>query len=169
MKKLFILLFLALSACSKPDPNPELKDPIYNDLNAELGIISASLEAEKVSLKKFEEELEAVVPQTGQIKYAMKRVEDSKSKIVKLEQQKQYLELKIAARKNTAHTEYMKAYNKKETWPDPSEWRNYELEKKLRAAKRTWDVKERMKEAGVGLDISKKADGAPSEAPPSGH
>lgn len=169
MKYAILLLFLFLSACSKPDPAPELKDPIFGDLNAELALVTAALETEKGNLKKNEEELLAVVPQTGQIKYAQKRVDESKAKIVKLDQQKQYLELKVEARKKVARRTYLEAYHKKENWPNPTEWQNYELEKKLRSAKKTWDVKERMKEAGVGLDITQKAEGGHSEPPSGGH
>ncbi|WP_295901222.1 hypothetical protein [uncultured Bdellovibrio sp.] len=146
-----IILF-ALTACNKPDPHPELKDPIYSDLTASLAATSSALENEKKTLAGHEQTLKDVVPQTGQIKYAQKRVDESKAKIIRLEQEKQYLELKIEARKKLSKKSYMQAFKKGETWPDPKEWESYQTEKKLRNAKKAWDVKERMKETGFGQE-----------------
>jgi len=88
-------IILALTACNKPDPNPELKDPIYSDLQTQLTAATQSLEAEKKKLEGFEKDLAAVVPQTGQVKYAQKRVFESQALVTKWEQEKAYLELKI--------------------------------------------------------------------------
>ncbi|WP_210415550.1 hypothetical protein [Bdellovibrio sp. NC01] len=149
-----ILILFTLAACNKPDPNPELKDPIYSDLQTKLGAATAAVEAEKKKLEGFEKDLETVVPQTGQIKYAQKRVFESQALIVKLEQEKAYLELKIEQRKKEAAISYHKAFAKKEEWPNPKEYASYQAEEKLRTAKRTWDVKSRMKEAGVSFGPS---------------
>ncbi|WP_374076517.1 hypothetical protein [Bdellovibrio bacteriovorus] len=146
-----IILF-ALTACNKPDPNPELKDPIYSDLTASLAATTQALEGEKKTLEEHEQTLKDVVPQTGQIKYAQKRVDESKDRITRLEQEKQYLELKIEARKKSSKKSYLKAFKKGEPWPDPKEWDSYQIEKKLRNAKRTWDVNERLKETGFGQE-----------------
>jgi hypothetical protein len=146
-----IFLIFTLAACSKPDPNPELKDPIYSDLQTQLGATTAQLEAKKKELEGFEKDLIEVVPQTGQIKYAKKRVFEAQALVNKFEQEKAYLELKIEQRKRTAQASYRKAFAKKEEWPDPKEWASYQVEQKLRNAKRSWDVKDRMKEAGVSF------------------
>lgn len=141
-----ILITFTLSACEKPDPNPELKDPIYNDLNVTLGTVSGLLTAEVKALEGFQKELGDVIPQTGQIRYAQKRVNESKEKITKLEQEKRFLEIKIEARKKEARKTYKIAFEKKEAWPDPQEWENYRIQRKFQQAKKTWDVKERIKE-----------------------
>lgn len=141
-----IIISILLISCNKPDPHPELKDPIYSDVSALLATTTQALEAEKKTLEGNIKALGDVVPQTGQIKYAQKRVDESKAKIVFLEQEKQYLELKRAARQKEAQKSYSVAFKKGETWPNPEEWRSYEAEKRLRNAKRNWDVKERMKE-----------------------
>ncbi|WP_413569136.1 hypothetical protein ACLWBD_17650 [Bdellovibrio sp. HCB117] len=156
-----IILSFALSACNKPDPNPELKDPIYSDLSATLAATTQAIEAEKKALEGFQKELSEVVPQTGQIKYAQKRVFDSQQKIARLEQEKQYYELKIEARKKSSKKSYMAAFKKGESWPNPKEFEDYQAQKKFREAKRTWDVKQRMQELGVG---DEKAPAAPAEA-----
>lgn len=149
-----IILSLLLSACNKPDPTPELKDPIYNDIQADLAATSAALEGELKTLEGFEKELSEVVPQTGQIKYAQKRVNESKEKINRYEQEKMYLELKLEARKKESKRSYMKSYKKGEPWPDPAEWSSYQTEKRLRNAKRSWDAKSRIQELGLGQEKS---------------
>ena len=160
---LTIILF-ALSACNKPDPAPELKDPIYSDLTASLAATTQALEAEKKALEEHQKALKEVVPQTGQIKYAQKRVNESQERITKLEQEKQYLELKVEARKSVSRKTYLAAFKKGEPWPDPKEFESYQAEKRLRNAKKTWDVKERIKEAGLGPDLP-----APAPAEGGGH
>lgn len=149
-----------VSACNKPDSNPELKDPVFNDIQADLSVVSTTLEAELKNLQGFEKELAEVVPQTGQIKYARKRVNESKEKINRLEQEKIYLGLKLEARMKESKKSYLKAFKTGEAWPNPNEWESYRTEKRLRNAKRTWDAKNRIQE--LELEQGK------SPEPPSG-
>lgn len=153
-KRFFYILFITtlLIGCDKPDPHPELKDPIYNDLISSLSSTQKALEDEKKTLEGHIKESADVVPQTGQIKYAQKRINESKSRITRLEQEVQYLELKVEARKSASRSKYLQAFKKKEAWPDSKEWENYKIEKKLQSAKKTWDVRERIKESGFGQE-----------------
>lgn len=159
---LTISALIVLVGCNRPDSNPELKDPIYADINATLGSVSQDLESEIKTLTEHEQALKDVVPQTGQIKFAEKRVFESKARITRLEQEKQYLELKLNARLKEARKSYRIAFEKKENWPNPDEWNEYQAEKSLRNAKRAWDVKERMEKANFTGSV---ADSEPS----SGH
>ncbi|WP_413583028.1 hypothetical protein [Bdellovibrio sp. HCB288] len=147
-----ILLIFTLTACNKPMENPEVKDPIYSDLQTQVTAATAALEGEKKKLEGFEKDLITVVPQTGQIKYAKKRIYESQAAITRLAQEVEYLKLKVEQRKAHAQQSYKKAFAKKEDWPDPKEWTSYQAEQKLRNAKRSWGVKERMKAAGVTID-----------------
>lgn len=160
-----ISIFLMLAACSKPDPNPELKDPIYSDLQSQLGATTQALDAEEKKLEGYRKELEAVLPQTGQIKFAQKRVYESEALATRLKQEVSYLKLKIEQRRKEAIISYRKAFEKKESWPNPAEYASYQVEQKMRAAKRTWDVKNRMKEVGInsGEGEKGKSEGAGGE------
>ena len=146
----FLILTLALVGCKKPDPHPELKDPIFSDLQTQLGTVTAALAAERKTLIDHRKTLSEVKPQTGQVKYATKRVNESEQKINKLEQEEKFLVLKIASRKKHARKSYMAAFKKEAAWPDPEEYRMYQSEMRLRNAKRTWDVKQRLDDAGLG-------------------
>lgn len=144
--KLFsiILASLFIVSCNKPDPNPELKDPIYSDLLMSAASVSQQLEVEKKTLEDNKKALSEVVLQSGQNKYAEKRIRESNNRISRLEQEKQYLELKIEAYRRAARKSYLQAFKKGEPWPDPKEWSAYQSEKKLLTAKKTWDVKARI-------------------------
>lgn len=139
-----IIITMLFSACNKPDPQPELKDPIYQDLISSLSNTKQTLEKEKKDYEGFQQALKDVIPQTGQIKYAQKRVYESQARISRLEQEIQYLELKIMARQESARDSYTKAFKRKESWPNPIEWESYKVEKRLRAANRNWDYKDRI-------------------------
>ncbi|XGC80860.1 hypothetical protein ACES2L_16165 [Bdellovibrio bacteriovorus] len=158
-----IIISLCLFACNKPEKNPELRDPIYSAIEAELKATEVAIAGEEKTLADHEKTLANVVPQTGQIKYAQKRVAESKNKLSKLLQEKQYLELKKKARVREAKKTYLAAFKKGESWPNPKEWESFQAEERLRKAKRTWDVQERIKQAGLG---NEKAGSAPA---PSGH
>lgn len=140
-----IFLSVAIISCNKPDPNPELKDPIFGDLNSRLAATTQALEAEKKALLGFEQELKDVVPQTGQIKYAQKRVYESQAKIMKLGQEEKYLKMKVSSRKLEAKRSYAEAFKKGEEWPNASEFTVYEAQNKMRAAKTTWNANARAK------------------------
>ena len=156
------MISLFLVSCNKPDPNPELKDPIYADLNALLGSAKQAVESEKKALEEHTQALKDVIPQTGQIKYAQKRFYESEAKITRLEQEAKYLELKIAARKKLAVKSYQAAFAKEETWPDPQEWNSYQAEKNLRSAKKSWDSKARIEEYNAGNTKKAPASGGGS-------
>jgi hypothetical protein len=58
----------------------------------------------------------------------------------------------------------MDAYNKKEPWPDPKEFKEYSMQKKLRQAPLSWSVKRRMEEAGLGIPIKTPGSGGGHES-----
>jgi hypothetical protein len=161
-----LLLIPLLAGCEKKlEPNPELRDPIYADYKAELGIVEQGIAAEKKTLEGHEQELKDVIPQSGQIKFAQKRIYESRDKITKLEQRKLYFELKIKARLSEVKKSYREAFAKKEDWPDPKEFEEYKVASKLRKDGLTgWSVENRMERAGIAV----KGKGKPAPAPPSG-
>lgn len=145
MKKLVFLVFLGvLSACNKPDPNPELKDPISQDIQSNIKSIEAQLATERKNLADAEGEIKKAVPQTGQIKFARKHYFDVKARMEKLEQELRYYRLREESRKYEARADYLKAFDKKEAWPSPEEFENYKIAESARKKSRNWSVKERI-------------------------
>lgn len=146
---IFSISFL-LFGCDRPDPQPQLKDPIYLDIQSEITSLQQSLDSETKTLQEHLKTLAEVVPQTGQNKYAQKRVDESKALLNKISQELEYQKLKLQAQEKKARFDYKKAFESKEVWPNPSEWSEYQTEKRFRNAKKTWDVESRLKELSSG-------------------
>ncbi len=145
-KILLLLIIVIAVGCNKPNPNPELMDPIFSDIQSQVSSVDAEIAAEEAKLAENSASFENVVPQTGQIKFAQKRVWDSKNRIEKLKQLKKYWEVRKESRKIHARTEYMKAFASGKHWPDPSEYSMYKNQQKLENASRSWNVKKRIQE-----------------------
>ncbi len=153
---LFFLISLCLLACDRPNPEPHKLDPIYSELEREAKAVQGEIDKAKKDLEGFLKEHEAVVPQTGQIKYAQKRVDETRNRIQKLEQLKLYWDLRVKSREEYAKTEYMKAYNKKEPWPPPEEYQSYLTMRKFEQSPRHWDAKQRFETAKAEFEMEQK-------------
>lgn len=136
---LVLSLFFAFS-CTKRDPHPELKDEIYSDLLAEQDIWTKSVEAAKKDLEGLEKDVKSSVPQTGQLKSFEAKYFEAKNAIVKMEQQKQYFDIKVEQRKNEVQDRYEESFRKGgRKWPDPEEVATYKAKLKLYREKIEWD------------------------------
>jgi isopenicillin N synthase-like dioxygenase len=142
----FAALLLFFSACTQKDPHPEANDEIYKDLVSELDISSKMLEAEEKNLEHLIKEREKAVPQTGQIKYANKKVYDSEAAVNILKQRKQFFEIKIEERKYEAQQKYEQSLKPGgKPWPDPAEIKLYKSVAKLEREKFEWQKNKGMK------------------------
>ncbi len=146
-KMIFVQFFLFLTAtglvsCNKRDPNPELSDTIYLDLKSELEIAQKNLAAEEAQHLRVAEELKAVVPQTGQNKFAVKRLFESDNNLDRYKQQVKYFEIAVALRKNQAKSRYLENLTSGgRPWPDQAEIDDYRARLKLQKAKLSWEKK----------------------------
>lgn len=129
--KIALLIFIALLGCTKLDPNPELKDPIFKDIENELaGARKEKEELEKLVLEA-NEEYKKVLPQSGQYKIKLNAVFDLEKKIQIADQKIHYLLVRLDSRKYQANVDYRKAYASSKEWPDPAEYKKYVMEKNL--------------------------------------
>jgi len=154
--RLFLLIIISLSlfiACDTPHAEPEKLDPIYDDLTKEYGKAQSELKATEKELEGFEKELAAVVPQTGQNRYAQKRVNEAKARIGKLTQTQEYWRLRVESRKKWAREKYLAAYKDKKPWPPKEEWDEYVVQRKLEVAPRNWNIRQRLEQAQLGLNL----------------
>ena len=157
---LFILL-ATLSACSQPDPKPELKDPIYQDIAGQMALVEKGIaDLEKKRLENVDN-LKKVTPQTGQIKYAEKRVWDSERALQLLKQQQKYWMIRLDQRRDFVRKKSLESFAKGEKWEDSAELDAYNTEKRLRLARLQWDARERrelfLKETGLDPSSAAKA------------
>lgn len=139
MQILFILTFILTFSCTKVDPTPELQDEIYKDLLVELDVATKELEAEEKNLEKLVVDKEKAAPQSGQIKFANKKVFESENRIAALRQQKQYFEIKVEQRKNIDRNNYLDSIKNGKSWPNKQEVEEYKTTIKLQRDKINWD------------------------------
>lgn len=153
--RIFLTLFLliTISACTRIEKNPELRDSIYLDIQNEIQILKGSIEAKNKELESHKKELQDVVPQTGQIKYVQKRIYEAESQLVRLEQELLYFELKKESQMEDSRRAYMKSLKTNDEWPNPKDYEVYITEKKLRRAKKSWDIKQRIEDLGLTPQI----------------
>lgn len=129
-------------SCNRRDPNPELSDAIYSDLNTELDIAQKNLLAETTQNTKVAADVAAVVPQTGQQKYAKKRYFESVNSLDLYKQQVKYFEISLELRKREARARYLESLTPHgRAWPDAKEIEDYRMRLKLQKAKLNWGKK----------------------------
>ena len=144
-----LFLPLLLFSCNEPEPNPEIRDPIYLELKTQQDLSKKAIAETEATLLEKKADLEKVKPQTGQIKYVQKRLWDTQRTLDSLIQQEKYWTIRIKEREQVARIEYLKAFKAGKTWPDPKEFQEYSTEKRLREAKLHWDTKERIEKFKV--------------------
>lgn len=167
MHVFFLVFCLFLAACNRPDAYPELKDPIYRDLEAE--VRSSQKEVDTLTNEKASAKADTLTaqPQTGENKIRWNTYFEVEKNLEKAVQMLKYSELRLESRKEEARKSYLQAFNAGKDWPDPEEFSAYQKQKKLRDAPRDWNA--RLKEE-LAKRESKKASPAGGENPaPAAH
>ncbi|MFK8137398.1 MAG: hypothetical protein AB8E15_03465 [Bdellovibrionales bacterium] len=159
MKKIIILMLtiISFSACRKPDPAPELRDPIYNDIQSQLKEAQGTIKEAQTDLKNTEIMLEKIVPYKGETKTNWNSYHKAKKKLRKANQQLHYLNIKLINRKFEARNSYIRAYNmeKEGEWPNPSQFYRYQRANRLKNASRDWDSRRIANDINALLDSEK--------------
>lgn len=133
------LLLLTLTSCKKENPSPELNDEIYQDLTQELAVATKNLESEEKNFEKVKHELLNVAPQTGQIKFAQRKVTETENNIIKLRQQKQFFEIKLELRKDDIRARYLESFKKGKPFNNDKEIEDYRAVIKFQRDKLAWE------------------------------
>ena len=137
---IYIAVMVILTACAQKDPNPELLDGIYKDLVAELDLARRSLELEEKSLLDLVKEKSIAIPQTGQIKFAIKKISDAEEKIMIMKQRVIFFEISVAQRVGLARIKYGESLRTGgKPWPDKEEVALYNSATKFQRDKLEWE------------------------------
>ena len=129
-----------LTACNQKDPHPEQMDGIYKDLAAELDLARRSLELEEKALVALLKEKALAVPQTGQIKFANKKIADAEEKIMIIKQRVTFFEISVSQRAALAKIKYGESFRAGgKPWPDKEELDLYRSVTKFQRDKLAWD------------------------------
>lgn len=161
-KILFIFFLFFLVSCEKKDPNPELRDPIYQDLNSQLESTGSSINQITVRIDEIRSAIKDM-EQAPNKKKLISQLNEAISVKNKLEQQQTYWKIRIFDRKS--HIRKLSISSQDLYKADQHEIEVYMSEKKLRQAKNAWDVKQRFQELGAEYSPHLLGEGK-STAPP---
>ena len=176
MKLLLLFAFaaLALTSCDKPESQPWLRDPIYQDMQKKKKDLETKVQTQTTEVEKLQAILDSAVPQTGQAITARKKVEGQTNALEKLKQLVRIQKIQIDARVAQAQQDYVSAFLQKKPWPPASEYSDYLLEQKLSTQNRNWSAEKRREELGLppskrGAASSGQKDTKAEAAKPSEH
>tara|TARA_B100001248_G_scaffold262718_2_gene261464 strand:- start:11331 stop:11759 length:429 start_codon:yes stop_codon:yes gene_type:complete len=118
-----IILSIIFCACRKPNPNPELKDPIYKELQERMAGYKKDIDftlKEKERIEKYISETHPHDP-TLQMKRKTLRMNDKNHE--KAKQQYIYTQIALENRKKEVRIEYLEAFKqgKEEEWQNKNE------------------------------------------------
>lgn len=137
----FSLISLFLMGCRKPDPAPEVRDRIYQEIQSELKKAEGELKAAETEFKENEANLDKIEPYTRQSKTFWGKYWRAQKKVRKAQQKVHFLNLHLINRKYAARNSYVRAFNTKseDSWPSPNVYNRYTQNKRLKNAPRKWD------------------------------
>ena len=138
---LFIITVLFSVGCSKREPNPELRDPIYLDLKASVGELKGDVASGEATVEEEFEKLKNSEPRSKDVALAKKRHREAVKRLRKAKQMLKYYEIKMERRLLESRLAYEKAFQKDQVWPNPEEYSAYKANKSLRASNLNWNSK----------------------------
>lgn len=147
---------LSAISCSNKIPEPEKTDPLYMELEREITGALAEVKLAEEGLAEAESNYKKAVPQTGQIKYATKRLNDAKYRLQRAKQIALFFKVKHEARKWEAREEYLSSYYNKTPWPNQEPLEMFRLKKRLMGADRNWSANKRREELGLPIKSTQK-------------
>jgi len=153
------LLFVVLSlmGCRKPLEHPEANDPVYKDLKKEANLAYAAYKEKEKKALAAKKALDKAQVRTGQRLEAQDDYFTNLHEQEKYAEKYRYLELKAELRRKYDISVYPQIYADKKPWPDPEQYEQYEVEKRLATAPKEWDPDYRIKQRQLASEAKKKA------------
>lgn len=122
-KILFFLLVSLLSVgCNKRDPHPENKDPVYAQLNKDIGEAKAAQTYVQDYINENKSALEEAVPQSGERPVFEKRMNEGLNALTYATQQVRMYDVRIEERKLYVQRRYLESLTPNgRKWPEEPE------------------------------------------------
>jgi hypothetical protein len=130
-----------LSGCKQPIANPELADPIYQDLQTRATAHAKDFDEVKAKIPSLAEALQKAEPNTIDKKDAEKELAKAKVKLLDSEQWARYYRIRVERRRVEDHIAYQKAFAADQPWPPPGEFADYQLNRRLVESPRNWNLR----------------------------
>jgi len=137
-------------------PHPETVDPVYRDLKREANKAFGLYKDKEKKVLEAKKAYEEAPIRTGQ------RLEAQEEYFQELKEQQnysekyRYLALKAELRQKHDNVVYPTYFKEKKPWPNPEDYNEYELEKRLSSAPREWDPENRIKQRELASQAKKK-------------
>lgn len=115
-------MLTTISSCKKRDPNPENKDKVYIQLQADLAAAKTTQTYVNDYIKENQDSLSKAVPQSGEESVFKKRVNEGSNKLTYANQQVRMYEVRIEERKIYVQRRYLESFSPSgRKWPDDLE------------------------------------------------
>jgi hypothetical protein len=132
---------LALVGCKKEDPNPELLDPIYKDLEKRSSESQKSWDEDIAKIKELREKLEKAEPNTIDKKNVLRDLDKASKSLIQSEQNAKYYKIRLQRRLLVDRLTYKEAFAKDQPWPDPKEYSDYLVNIRLNNVNLNWNAR----------------------------
>lgn len=134
------VIFLFLTACDKPESNPELKDSVYLDMKNEEARYKKEMDAKLKELESYNESYAELPDSDYQKKMTRADIYRTKNEIKKLKQMEAYYRVSAESRQIFARKQYLEYYKtgKGKDWPPSEAKTRYEAQKKLANTPKSW-------------------------------
>lgn len=136
---IFALSILVFAACKQRIANPELSDPIYQDLSASLKAAEGEVKNEEKTISDLKKEYAAMGPRAFGRKHKLDEINQHEKTQSMNNQRVIYYQIRLQQRLEYDQIAYERAFEADKPWPDPAEIAEYKKVKDLKAAPRTWD------------------------------
>jgi hypothetical protein len=159
------LSILFLTGCKTEDPNPELLDPVYVDLDKRANDFKKAYDEQVKMQDEARATIEKSDPNTLELRNARADLLKSEHKALDFDQKARYFEIRAKRRLYVDRLTYKEALAKNKVWPDPKEYSEYLVNMRLQDAPRNWNIRVPKLSARLPSSIvsEKKAPEAPKK------
>lgn len=138
--RIFICLsiWIFTSGCSKQDPSPEHRDPIYSYFLGKISKATAEVEARSKELEEVEKQFRSSDPNTIERKDALRKIEKNRRMKSRAEQWREFYKIRAERRRVEGRRAYKLAFEEGKDWPDPKEFERFMASQRLSESSRNW-------------------------------
>lgn len=136
-----LIAIFSLVGCEKEDPNPELRDPIWQDISKRAADYEKQRDENKAKLATLREKLEKVEPNSMDLKDVKRDIAKTEKALLGSEQLYRYYKIRADRRKVVDKISAREAFAAKKEWPDKSEYSDYLTNIRLHEINLNWNAR----------------------------
>ena len=165
---MLLIFSFVLSGCKKEDPEPELLDPIFADLNRRAIDAQKSFDEQIKKQTDAKAALEKAEPNSIELKNAQKDLQKATLLAGDSEQKAHYYKIRAQRRMLVDRITYKESFARDQVWPSPHEYSDYLVNMRLQESPKNWNARvpklqERLVKSGIAAHSSPKKEGKSEE------